>query len=76
MHGNVHEWVEDWFGSGYYAESPAIDPSGPPIGTFRVLRGGSWSGFSRFGRASYRTGLNPGNVNVLYGLGFRAARTP
>jgi formylglycine-generating enzyme required for sulfatase activity len=74
MHGNVYEWVEDWFGSGYYAESPAIDPSGPPIGTFRVLRGGGWSNGSVNGRASHRFGLNPGNV--YYYDGFRAARTP
>ncbi len=42
MHGNVWEWVEDWYGSGYYAQSPAVDPPGPISGAVRVLRGGSW----------------------------------
>ena len=42
MHGNVWEWVNDWYGEKYYASSPAIDPQGPSSGTKRVLRGGSW----------------------------------
>jgi formylglycine-generating enzyme required for sulfatase activity len=43
MLGNVNEWVQDWFASGYYAESPSSDPAGPASGTLRVRRGGSWS---------------------------------
>jgi len=74
MHGNVWEWVEDWYGSNYYAQSPAVDPPGPISGSGRVLRGGGWYDVSFFCRASYRNDGDPGlDVN---NIGFRVARTP
>ena len=42
MHGNVQEWVQDWFDRKYYNISPRIDPEGPPDGRKRAIRGGSW----------------------------------
>ncbi len=41
MYGNVREWCQDWYGSTYYQESPVVDPLGPSVGSYRVLRGGA-----------------------------------
>ena len=45
MHGNVFEWVSDWYGD--YSSASAVDPQGPASGTHRVVRGGSWNGDAR-----------------------------
>ncbi len=42
MAGNAWEWVNDWYDSSYYANSPQNNPQGPDDGTSKVLRGGSW----------------------------------
>jgi len=42
VHGNVYEWVYDWYGSGYYGRSPSWSPVGPSLGSRRVIRGGCW----------------------------------
>jgi formylglycine-generating enzyme required for sulfatase activity len=42
MHGNVQEWVNDWYDEYYYFESPPEDPNGPGRGVLKVARGGCW----------------------------------
>jgi len=74
MSGNVFEWVNDWYGSSYYSTSPSVNPPGPSSGSYRVLRGGSWSYGSDKCRASVRGYYSPGGSND--DLGFRVARTP
>jgi formylglycine-generating enzyme required for sulfatase activity len=43
MHGNAHEWCEDWFSVDFYKISPVNDPINKKPGIYRVLRGGCWS---------------------------------
>jgi predicted outer membrane repeat protein len=44
MAGNVTEWVNDWYSSSYYCESPYENPPGPATGQYKVIRGGNWHG--------------------------------
>ena len=72
MHGNVWEWVHDWYGD--YPGGAVTDPRGPEAGVGRVRRGGAWSSGARYHRVANRHGFAP--VNRYNGLGFRLARTP
>lgn len=70
MHGNVWEWVQDWYGP--YDVDPGMDPQGSAPGTYRVYRGGGWGTFAGNCRASDRNFEVPGEH--LAGLGFRLLR--
>jgi formylglycine-generating enzyme required for sulfatase activity len=65
VHGNVCEWCRDWYGKDYYAGAATDDPIGPPGGTERVGRGGSWLLGARGCRSAYRTGHSPGDRRDL-----------
>jgi len=70
MHGNVWEWVADWFG--VYPTGSVTDPQGPAEGQFRVKRGGTWRLNPQFCRSARRDGLVPGGWDGS-GLGFRVS---
>ncbi len=74
MHGNVWEWVEDWYDPGYYAQGVTTDPLGPASGTHRVLRGGSWMDYADNTRSAARDGLAPSARNRS--TGFRLVWVP
>ena len=74
MSGNVSEHCGDWYGFDSYASSPAVDPTGPASGTYRVIRGGSHNWEPKDMRASARYGGIPDSG--IYGAGLRVARDP
>ncbi len=67
MHGNVWEWCWDWYGEGYYKQSPEDDPTGPALspapGLCRVIRGGSSDFSASLVRSASR---NWGEPTALY----------
>jgi formylglycine-generating enzyme required for sulfatase activity len=74
MHGNVWEWVQDWYGASYYSDSPVNDPKGPDSGQYKVYRGGSWVGKAVNLRSSVRFSGLP--VTRTNDVGFRLVREP
>ncbi len=68
MHGNVWEWCQDRYGD--YSVGNVIDPTGAVSGSYRVLRGGSWSSGVYKCRSTYRNYNSPGSRGNV--PGFRA----
>jgi formylglycine-generating enzyme required for sulfatase activity len=73
MHGNMYEWVQDWYEKGFYSRSPVEDPVNDEKGSGRVLRGGSWIFRARDCRSAYRGRVGPGDRGS--NVGFRVLRS-
>ena len=69
MHGNVREWVADWYGE--YAVGPLTDPTGVSSGSNRVIRGGAWWDTGIYLRSGARYSADLNYING--GVGFRIA---
>ena len=66
MHGNVWEWVSDWYGA--YEKGAATDPTGAVTGNGRVLRGGSWYYSPSSCRSALRLINSPDHRNLYDGF--------
>jgi formylglycine-generating enzyme required for sulfatase activity len=73
MAGNVWERVDGWY-SDTYASLPVRNPTGPPSGDWRIIRGGSWSRAAWHVRTAFRYRYS--QVNRSSGQGFRCASSP
>lgn len=72
MHGNVWEWVQDWYDDAYYNSSPRVDPLGPDTGSYRVIRGGDFEYIARIARSARRGNGSPGGR--YFDIGVRLLR--
>ncbi|MDO4960346.1 MAG: flavodoxin [Eubacteriales bacterium] len=70
MHGNVSEWVWDYYGT--YDEATSSNPTGADTGSMRVYRGGGWNDFAKNIRSAYRAALD--KDKGMFNIGIRLVR--
>ena len=75
MAGNAWEWCSDWFDAAWHVTATRENPAGPPAGSARVMRGGSFlchdSYCNRY-RVAARTQNTP--ESSAANIGFRCVR--
>lgn len=72
--GNVWEWTNDWYAADTYARGETTTPEGPPEGTKKIRRGGSYHCKVHLVRPGYRSADNPSQTYSV--VGFRLVAEP
>ena len=68
MSGNVWELCSDWYCKYYYCKSPRNNPQGFSSGSYRVLRGGSFTQNAQDCRVALRSKCDPDSRGIYGGL--------
>ena len=73
--GNVWEWQADWFSPTFHRDGPRDNPSGPPSGGSKVIRGGSYLCHDSYCNR-YRVAARSANTpdSSTGNMGFRCAQ--
>jgi formylglycine-generating enzyme required for sulfatase activity len=66
MHGNVWEWVQDWYG--IYTANAQVDPMGPGLGSNRVIRSGGFDNNALPLRSAFRHINLPSDRYYTFGV--------
>lgn len=73
--GNVWEWCLDWFHPSWHVNATRTNPVGPPTGTNKVMKGGSYlchASYCNRYRVAARTSNTPDSSTT--NIGFRCVR--
>ena len=75
MHGNVGEWMMNWYAPNSLAQFAQGKLDAPEKGKKRSIRGGSWDENRPNLRSSYRNLKTPVSGKSIYGsIGFRCVK--
>ncbi|GAC1416180.1 MAG: formylglycine-generating enzyme family protein [Acidobacteriaceae bacterium] len=72
--GNAWEWCGDWFDSEFHKSGPQVNPTGPPDGVAKVMKGGSFLCHKSYCNR-YRVAARTSNTrdSSTSNIGFRCA---